>query len=235
MRPLMFFLKCLDDEPEIFDLLKREIDVRPRFILCDSENAQASEWVRREVEYIKSKNRQYLTIDLGKPETFAEKVLEMKRRSQVFLSYAISDTNIANKISTALQKKGFSVYNSFGENAKEGENLLEQIENTIKYVCDNGYFVPILTDSYKGSWGQMELDYAIEYKGRILPFIDSKSKYSDRSLDWVIEEMKTPIGMIERRFPSVESGTPYWDLSLLDEEVNKFCDWLIQEDLKRNK
>ena len=55
MRPLMFFLKCLDEEPEIFNLIKREIDVRPRFILCDSENAQKSEWVQKEVEYIKSK------------------------------------------------------------------------------------------------------------------------------------------------------------------------------------
>lgn len=233
MRPLMFFLKCLDDEPEIFDLLKREIDVRPRFILCDSENAQASEWVQKEVEYIKSKNRQYLTIDLSKPETFAEKVLEMKRRSQVFLSYAISDGNIANRISRALQKNGFCVYDC--QNLNAGTNLLEQIEGTIRYVCENGYFVPILTDSYKGSWGQMELDYAIKYNGRILPFIDRSSKYSNRSWEWTIEEMKTPLGVIERRLPPVKSVTPFWDLSLLDEEIDKFCDWLIQEDLKRNK
>ena len=234
MRPLMFFLKCLDDEPEIFDLLKREIDVRPRFILCDSKNAQASEWVQKEVEYIKSKNRQYLTIDLSKPESFAEKVSEMKRRSQVFLSYASSDKNIANRISKVLQKNGFCVYDC--QNLNAGTNLREQIEGPIRYVCENGYFVPILTDSYKGSgWGQMELEYAIQYEGRILPFIDAKSRYSGKSIEWAVEEMNTPLGIIERKLPSpMDPASPFFDLNSLDEEINKFCDWLIHEDLKRN-
>ncbi len=47
LRPLMFFLKCLDSDPEIFDLIKREIDVRPRFFLCSSKNAALSKWVQR--------------------------------------------------------------------------------------------------------------------------------------------------------------------------------------------
>ena len=48
-RPLMFFLKCLNDDDEIDDLIKREIDSRGRFILCDSENARNSEWVHRPI------------------------------------------------------------------------------------------------------------------------------------------------------------------------------------------
>lgn len=39
-RPIMFFLCCLEDNEEINDLIKREIDSRTRFILCDSENAR---------------------------------------------------------------------------------------------------------------------------------------------------------------------------------------------------
>lgn len=53
-RPIMFFLKCLEDNDEIDDLIKREIDVRTRFILCDSENARKSDWVQKEIEYIES-------------------------------------------------------------------------------------------------------------------------------------------------------------------------------------
>ena len=66
-RPLMFFLKCLNDKDEIDDLIKREIDCRGRFILCDSENARKSDWVKREVEYIQSKQRVYQTIDIDAP------------------------------------------------------------------------------------------------------------------------------------------------------------------------
>ena len=51
-RPLMFYLKCLDSDEETYNLITREIDVRTRFILCDSENARASEWVKREMDYI---------------------------------------------------------------------------------------------------------------------------------------------------------------------------------------
>lgn len=37
-KPLLFFLKCLDDDDEIFELIKREISARDRFILCNSKN-----------------------------------------------------------------------------------------------------------------------------------------------------------------------------------------------------
>ena len=80
LRPLMFFLKCLESDPEIFELIKREIDVRPRFFLCDSKNAQNSVWVQREVDYIKSKNRQYITVDLNDPDSFEKQILEIKSR-----------------------------------------------------------------------------------------------------------------------------------------------------------
>lgn len=64
MRPLMFFLNCLKDDEEIDSLIKREIDCRTRFILCDSKEARKSKWVRKEVEYIKSKDRILEIIDL---------------------------------------------------------------------------------------------------------------------------------------------------------------------------
>lgn len=56
-RPLMFFLKCLNEEGEIDSLIKREIDCRTRFIYCKSENSESSHWVQKEVEYIRSQNR----------------------------------------------------------------------------------------------------------------------------------------------------------------------------------
>jgi hypothetical protein len=53
-RPLLFFLKSLDDDSEIDGLIKAEIDAREWFILCDSANSRASNWVGREVAYIRT-------------------------------------------------------------------------------------------------------------------------------------------------------------------------------------
>lgn len=56
-RPLMFYLKCLESDEEIYDLITREIDVRTRFVLCDSENARCSDWVKkRNGLYLQSKS-----------------------------------------------------------------------------------------------------------------------------------------------------------------------------------
>lgn len=55
LRPL--FLHCLSDDDEIDSLIKREIECRTRFILCNCENARRSHWVQKGMEYIKSQNR----------------------------------------------------------------------------------------------------------------------------------------------------------------------------------
>ena len=50
--PLMFYLKCLSDEDEIEELIKREIDEREWFIYADSPMARSSKWVRAELVYL---------------------------------------------------------------------------------------------------------------------------------------------------------------------------------------
>lgn len=54
--PLCFYLKCLNDDSEIEDLIKREIDAREWFVFVNSENSRKSKWVTLEREYI-SKNQ----------------------------------------------------------------------------------------------------------------------------------------------------------------------------------
>ena len=87
-RPLMFYLKCLSNDDEIDDLIKREIDCRTRFIICDSDNSQASKWVQSEVKYIKSQQRSYETIDLSNSEVNIKSQLDNHiKNTQIFLSY----------------------------------------------------------------------------------------------------------------------------------------------------
>src|SRR5687768_15897528 len=67
-RPLMFFLKCLGDDCEIDSLIRREIDARTWFILCQSANAKLSRWVQSEVSYVKELAKKspkvYTEVDL---------------------------------------------------------------------------------------------------------------------------------------------------------------------------
>ena len=53
---LLFFLKSLGDDDEIDDLIRREIEARTWFILCESDNARTSTWVKRELQIIKNSN-----------------------------------------------------------------------------------------------------------------------------------------------------------------------------------
>ena len=51
--PILFFLKCLSDEDEINNLIRREIEQRIWFVYCDSQNARNSRYVQEERAYLK--------------------------------------------------------------------------------------------------------------------------------------------------------------------------------------
>lgn len=107
-RPLLFFLKCLDDDKEIFELIKREIRARDRFILCDSKNSRESEWVQKEVAYIKSLGRPYELINLDAGDDEIDRCIErFDERSTVFI-WSTSD-EIADYTARSLIKKAFKV------------------------------------------------------------------------------------------------------------------------------
>ena len=111
LRPLMFFLHCLNDDDEIDTLIKREIDCRTRFILCDSNNAKDSKWVQKEVEYIKSKDRIYETIDLAMSiDEIKDKLRDFITRTRIFVSYNREEVALAKAFALRIQKYDFSVY-----------------------------------------------------------------------------------------------------------------------------
>ena len=66
--PLLFYLRSLADDSEIDGLIRREIEARNFFLLCDSENARVSRWVQAEVRIIKSQPRKvFATLNLDAP------------------------------------------------------------------------------------------------------------------------------------------------------------------------
>lgn len=111
LRPLMFFLHCLNDDEEISALIKREIDCRTRFILCDSANAQSSRWVQKEVEYIKSKDRVYETISLDSTiDTIKGKLKDFVYKTRIFVSYNREEIKLAKRFAMRMRKYEFAVY-----------------------------------------------------------------------------------------------------------------------------
>lgn len=150
LRPLMFFLHCLNDDDEIDSLIKREIDCRTRFILCDSENARRSHWVQKEVEYIKSQNRICETIDLSKSlDEIKVTLQDFINKTKIFISYNREEYELAEMVYNRLSKYDFSVYidrawnfkSSYNQNYKDAVDFLE---NSV--TKSNGYVVAIVNE-----------------------------------------------------------------------------------------
>ena len=93
-QPLLFFLKCLNDDSEIDDLIRREIQARQFFLLCDSPNARDSNWVQQERRLIKDlAGKVSLTVDLAGPwQDQLGAIDELSRRATVYLSYSRRDS-----------------------------------------------------------------------------------------------------------------------------------------------
>ena len=84
-KPIMFFLKCLDDDSEIWELVKREIDARSRFILCKSENTEDPlGWVQKEFSYIQSQHKPFEIVDMNSMD-FENNIKRLVKRSNVYI------------------------------------------------------------------------------------------------------------------------------------------------------
>ncbi len=162
-RPLMFFLNCLNDDEEIDSLIKREIDSRKRFILCDSPNAQSSKWVQKEVDYIKSKQRYYYTLNLNdSSEKIAQDILQFTGESTVFISYSRNDEVLYEQLKTMLHDdldlRVFDLKNDLISGGVYEEKIKEMIDKSLI----NGYVIFIITDNYlKSPYCLGELRYVL--------------------------------------------------------------------------
>lgn len=175
-RPILFYLKCMENEEEVNELLKREIDARRRFILCDSPNAQASKFVQSEVNYIRAQQRMYEIVDLSSidfdSETLQEDVLQLikpfRKRTKVFLSYDYyNDKSFVELVKKHLTLQGFEStdvqlldsqewYRRFDGLKGMSQIIREILESTLS----NGYFLYFLDNQ---SWfTQEELEQAYE-------------------------------------------------------------------------
>ena len=193
-RPILFYLKCMEDEDEINELLKREIDARRRFILCDSSNARASKYVQSEVDYIRSKRRMYEVVNLDSLDLNKECVQQdvfqlikpFRKRTNVFLCYHHKDTNLVKIVTKGLTIQGFDVsdisffdsqetYRYFGSLGEWALAIKKKVETTI----ENGYFLYLIGDT-SSYFLQEELYSAYEFApNMILPIVINSNVQND--------------------------------------------------------
>lgn len=186
MRPLMFFLKCLNDHDEIDSLIKREIDCRTRFILCDSENARKSDWVKEEVNYIKSLDRIYETIDLDwSIEEIKQRLDEFKRKATLFISYNRENQYLAKSVYERLNKYDFHVFVDM-MSMRSGDWYQAHTISSLDKAAENGYIIALINEQIlcENSFSRIELIRALnhdkEYERKsILPFVRQGSIISE--------------------------------------------------------
>lgn len=190
MRPLMFFLKCLNDHDEIDSLIKREIDCRTRFILCDSENARKSDWVKEEVKYIKDQDRIYETINVDWPiEKIKSKLSEFKRKATLFISYNRENQKLARTIYERLSKFDFQIFVDM-DLLRPGDDYLKTIISSLDSAAANGFIIALMNDRVlaSGSGSRHEIRRALNYDRKngtksIIPFVTTKGLVESISHD----------------------------------------------------
>lgn len=159
--PLLFHLKCVNEQEELNNLIKREIEARNWFLLCRSQFSDTSKWVKTEVEYIKSlPHKQYEEIDLSdNVETQLIKINRLLSQATVFISYTYEDRDISDQINRKLIEADFSVW----RDPEFGEDWANHIKTGIKKTKENGFFLYIFSkNSFIANSQEAELELALK-------------------------------------------------------------------------
>lgn len=166
--PLLFFLKCLDnDDARLPGLIRDEIIARDWFILCDSENSRASKYVAQEIELVGAlEGKVFETIDLDNdlgPQL--HKLDRLSKRATIFLSYARQDKEVAGRIQEALIRHDFQVWRD--PEIKPGEDWAHVIQSAIDDAVTRGFVLVLLSPASLTSEScRQETEYALQLAGR---------------------------------------------------------------------
>ena len=187
--PLLFFLKCMDDDDaRLPELIRDEIKAREWFILCDSPHAKDSGWVQQEVELIKAmEGKVFETVDLSKDlQTELHKLVRLSKRASVFLAYAQQDEETAERVRRALLRHDYRVWSD--ELVAPGDAWHPAINSAIDDAVSAGFVLVLLSpaafESRKCRW---EFDYAFNRwmqspKSNIIPVI--VAPFPDEAVPW---------------------------------------------------
>lgn len=178
--PLCFYLKCLTDDSEIEELIKREIDAREWFVFVNSENARKSKWVTIEREYITRTNRKkIINIDIDKEGAVSEVIKRITQKLRVYISYSYKDKALARRIKNKLEEKDYLAY--FDDDVISTGYWMSQIMKKIEEASKEGCVLVLLTpEALKSEIVIREIEFAIHNNGNVVPVIVGDVQLTDR-------------------------------------------------------
>jgi len=170
--PLCFYLKCLSDDSEIEDLIKREIDAREWFLFVDSDNSRKSKWVTMEREYIKRTNsKKIVELNLENNDSIVYAVSKIVHSLRIYMSYSKNDIELARRIKHQLEEKDYLVYLA-QDDVNLGIDYATTIYNAISEASQEGGVLVLITkDVLKSSSILREIDFALSRGGNIIPVL----------------------------------------------------------------
>lgn len=167
--PILFFLKCVGDHHELDKLIEREIRARHFFLLCDSVNAQGSNWVQQEVAFVRSlPNKRIGDLDLGDPWREQQKAIKaLLENATVFLSYAQSDQRLGQVRPYAefLATEDFAVFDPMVD-LKPGMPWTDTIERALREAAHGGHLIQFVSvAALRSPFIAREFTYFVEASG----------------------------------------------------------------------
>lgn len=176
--PLCFYLKCLDDDSEVEDLIKREIDAREWFVFLDSENSRNSKWVSLEREYItKTNKKKIITINLDDTSAINNRMRKITHGLRTFLAYSKKDATTAKAIQRRLAEKDYLVYDL--DKISSEIDWAEAIADMLAEVAESGITIALITDDFLHSqWAKRELPFVLDKGGKVIPIFIGNTKPS---------------------------------------------------------
>ena len=175
--PLAFHLRCFDEEyprkEELWNLIYREIDAREWFIYCKSPEAENSDNVLRERQYIgqSGKNKIWMLDMTEEWDAIATKIHKICTDLEVFISYVHHDRKVAEVLRTLLIEKDYSVWTA-EDSLNIGDCWETQISKVISRCAEQGFYVLLISeDSLKSQFVEKELEYATSQGAWIIPVV----------------------------------------------------------------
>lgn len=162
--PLLFHLKCLQDDGEVFSLLEREIAARRFFLLCESDAARVSPWVQREREVVCGVGRKIIQhIDVAADVEGHDLALRsFVERANVFVSNAHRDRQLVDPYIQDLIRQDLAVFYA-EQSLTPGADWRAEIEDALRRACTFGVFVSFLsTNALASRFVTYELEAALE-------------------------------------------------------------------------
>ncbi len=172
--PLLFHLKAMRTPEQFWPLIEQEISARRFFLYCDSPNAVASDWVRREREAVARLPVEpkigHIDVSQSSLDTLA--LDTFLRRSRVYLSFSRFDREFAERCADAMRGADYQVYEWDNTAADAGKDLKDVLVNAIDWVAGAGVLVVLLSErSMTSPWVRFEIEYALSRGVTVVPVV----------------------------------------------------------------